>query len=85
MIKPAAWISPNVYPFRKGKDNHLCILTPFRCASNTTPLYADTEVQELYSLLEEATSYLHNQYDGVKGMESLLARFDSALAKKEPV
>lgn len=37
---PAAWISKNVFPFRPGKDNHPCILTPFKCAGNTVPLYS---------------------------------------------
>jgi hypothetical protein len=35
-----AWASPNVIPLRGGRDNHHAILTPFKCAANTVPLYA---------------------------------------------
>ena len=39
--EPAAWASPNVIPLRGGKDNHSAILTPFKCAANTVPLYTN--------------------------------------------
>ena len=37
--EPVAWASPNVVPLQGLKDNHAAILTPFKCAANTVPLY----------------------------------------------
>ena len=38
--EPVAWASQNVIPLRGLKDNHPCIMTPFKCEANTVPLYA---------------------------------------------
>lgn len=51
--EPVAWASENVIPFRGLADNHACLLTPFKCAANTVPLYTDPPQREWVGLTDK--------------------------------
>lgn len=48
--EPVAWASENVIPLRGLADNHACLLTPFKCAANTVPLYTAPPQREWQGL-----------------------------------
>lgn len=58
---PAAWVSENIIPFRGSADNHYCTLTPFKCASNTVPLYTAHTIRKWEGLTLEERGYLHKR------------------------
>lgn len=59
--EPAAWVSENIIPFRGSADSHYCTLTPFKCASNTVPLYTTHTIRKWEGLTFEERDHLRNR------------------------
>ena len=61
--EPAAWASENVIPLRGLADNHACLLTPFKCAANTVPLYTAPPQREWQGLTDEEAKKVANSVE----------------------
>jgi hypothetical protein len=61
--EPVAWASENVIPLRGLADNHACLLTPFKCAANTVPLYTAPPQREWQGLTDEEIDAAADEYE----------------------
>jgi hypothetical protein len=86
--EPVAWASENVVPLRGNGDNHPAILTPFKCAANTVPLYARPvtpaaqTVAPAADLVREGLDYFERSGDA--GDKKYVAAIRAALASQQP-